>query len=72
VIQTVTAQLYYRLFIAGEPLTEAIADRAAAARGPAGAAGGRFGPHRLLSYIQILRYIQIRGTLRGVCGGRER
>jgi AcrR family transcriptional regulator len=30
VIQTVTAQLYYRLFVVGEPLTEAVADRAAA------------------------------------------
>src|SRR5216684_4336805 len=30
VIQTVTAQLYYRLFVAGEPLGPAVADRAAA------------------------------------------
>ncbi len=29
-IQAVTAHVYYRLFIAGEPLSQAIADRAAA------------------------------------------
>jgi AcrR family transcriptional regulator len=45
VIQTVTAQLYYRLFIAGEPLSPAVADRAAAiaaaaARDGAFTAGG--------------------------------
>ncbi len=41
-IQAVTAHVYYRLFIAGEPLSQAIADRAAAARGwcPRRAAAG--------------------------------
>jgi AcrR family transcriptional regulator len=38
-IQTVTAQLYYRLFIVGEPLTEAVADRAAAIAAAAARAG---------------------------------
>ncbi len=39
VIQTVTAQLYYRLFVAGEPLSQAIADRAAAIAAAAARAG---------------------------------
>lgn len=30
VIKTLTAQLYYRMFVAGEPLSQAMADRAAA------------------------------------------
>lgn len=39
VIQTVTAQLYFRLFFAGEPLSEAAADRAAAIAAEAARAG---------------------------------
>ena len=39
VIQTVTAQLYYRLFVAGEPPSQAAADRAAAIAAAAARAG---------------------------------
>jgi AcrR family transcriptional regulator len=39
VIQTVTAQLYYRLFVTGEPLGPAVADRAAAIATAAARAG---------------------------------
>jgi AcrR family transcriptional regulator len=39
VIQTVTAQLYYRLFVAGEPAGQAAADRAAAIAAAAARAG---------------------------------
>jgi AcrR family transcriptional regulator len=39
VIKTVTAQLYYRLFVAGEPLSQAAADRAAAIAAAAARAG---------------------------------
>jgi AcrR family transcriptional regulator len=39
VIRTVTAQLYYRLFVAGEPLTQATADRAAGVAAAAARAG---------------------------------
>ena len=39
VIQTVTAELFFRLFVAGEPLTEATADRAAAIAAAAARAG---------------------------------
>ena len=39
VIQTVTAQLFFRLFVAGEPFTEAAADRAAAIAAAAARAG---------------------------------
>lgn len=39
VIQTVTAQLFFRLFVAGEPLTQATADRAAAIAAAAARAG---------------------------------
>ena len=43
VIKTVSAQLFYRLFVAGEPLGEATADRAAAIAAAA-ARGGAFVP----------------------------
>ena len=39
VIQTVTAQLYYRLFVTGEPLGPAVSDRAAAIATAAARAG---------------------------------
>jgi hypothetical protein len=39
VIHAVTAQLYYRLFVAGEPLSPATADRAAAIAAAAARAG---------------------------------
>lgn len=39
VIRTVTAQLYFRLFVAGEPLSQAAADRAAAIAVAAARAG---------------------------------
>jgi AcrR family transcriptional regulator len=39
VIQTVTAQLYYRLFVVGEPASQAVADRAAAIAAAAARAG---------------------------------
>ena len=42
VIKTLTAQLYFRLFVAGDPLTEAVADRAAAIAAAA-ARGGALG-----------------------------
>lgn len=46
VIQTVTAQLYYRLFLAGEPLTQATADHAAAIAAAAARAGVLSAPPR--------------------------
>jgi Tetracyclin repressor-like, C-terminal domain len=39
VIQVVTAQLFYRLFIVGEPISQVIADRAAATAAAAARAG---------------------------------
>jgi hypothetical protein len=38
-IQAVTAQLYYRLFVAGEPPSQATADRAAAIAAAAASRG---------------------------------
>jgi hypothetical protein len=51
VIQVVTAQLYYRLFVAGEPPSHAAADRAAAIAAAAARGGVLASPAEALSQL---------------------